>query len=128
MLPALNPESTLEQAYITYLDALKPAGFCGDIETSYSSRLAVATDNSIYQQLPQAVVLPKSIEDLQILGRLAKAHTQVKFSPRGGGTGTNGQSLTSGLVVDMSRHMNNILEINPQDKGAHNKECIQLIQ
>ena len=36
----------------------------------------------------------------------------LTFSPRGGGTGTNGQSLNTGIVVDMSRHMNRILEIN----------------
>ncbi|MCO4789692.1 hypothetical protein DK293_13760, partial [Vibrio cholerae] len=40
---------------------------------------------------------------------------RVTFSPRGGGTGTNGQSLTKGVVVDLSRHMNRILEINPQE-------------
>ena len=38
------------------------------------------------------------------------------FAPRGGGTGTNGQSLTDGLVVDVSRHMNRILEINTEER------------
>src|SRR3712207_6638032 len=38
------------------------------------------------------------------------------FAPRGGGTGTNGQSLTTGLVVDVSRHMNRILEINAEER------------
>lgn len=115
MLPALNPESALEKAYVEYLDALKASGFCGDIETQYSSRLAVATDNSIYQQLPQAVVFPRHIDDLTLIGKLAAQHTQVQFSARGGGTGTNGQSLTSGLVVDISRHMNRVLEINTDE-------------
>src|SRR3712207_7221092 len=40
------------------------------------------------------------------------------FAPRGGGTGTNGQSLTDGLVVDVSRHMNRILEINVAERWA----------
>ena len=40
----------------------------------------------------------------------------VKFSARGGGTGTNGQSLTDGIVVDMSRYMNQILEINVEEQ------------
>ncbi|MDN3683389.1 FAD-binding oxidoreductase [Vibrio sinaloensis] len=39
----------------------------------------------------------------------------LPFSPRGGGTGTNGQSLTTGIVVDLSRHMNKVLEINEQE-------------
>ncbi|EGH17661.1 oxidoreductase, FAD-binding protein, partial [Pseudomonas savastanoi pv. glycinea str. race 4] len=41
---------------------------------------------------------------------------QVVLTPRGGGTGTNGQSLTDGVVVDLSRHMNNILEINVEER------------
>src|SRR3712207_3606546 len=40
----------------------------------------------------------------------------VVLAPRGGGTGTNGQSLTTGLVVDVSRHMNRILEINVEER------------
>ena len=35
----------------------------------------------------------------------------MKFSARGGGRGTNGQSLSSGIIVDVSRHMNQVLEI-----------------
>lgn len=35
--------------------------------------------------------------------------------PRGGGTGTNGQALNQGIIVDMSRHMNRIIEINPEE-------------
>ena len=115
MLPALDPQSSLEHSYQAYLEALERGGFSGDIEYSYSSRLAVATDNSIYQRLPQAVVLPRSVDDLSIIGQVANDFPQVKFSPRGGGTGTNGQSLTSGIVVDVSRHMNNVLEINPEE-------------
>jgi FAD/FMN-containing dehydrogenase len=42
----------------------------------------------------------------------------ISFAPRGGGTGTNGQSLTRGIVVDLSRHMNAILEVNAKDGWA----------
>ncbi|MCV2883892.1 FAD-binding oxidoreductase [Aestuariibacter sp. AA17] len=115
MLPALDSHAALEHNYRAYLDALLEHGFSGEIESAYSSRLAVATDNSIYQRLPQAVVFPKSIEDLSLVGRVSVDFPDVKFSPRGGGTGTNGQSLTSGVVVDVSRHMNGVLEINPEE-------------
>jgi FAD/FMN-containing dehydrogenase len=40
------------------------------------------------------------------------------FTPRGGGTGTNGQALNQGIIVDMSRYMNRIIEINPKRVGA----------
>ncbi|GGF55499.1 D-2-hydroxyglutarate dehydrogenase YdiJ [Alteromonas lipolytica] len=114
-LPVVPVESTLSEDYRAYIGQLEKSAFSGDIEYSYGSRLAVATDNSVYQKLPQAVVHPKGISDLQIIGELANQHPTVKFSARGGGTGTNGQSLTDGIVVDMSRHMNKILEINPQE-------------
>ena len=78
--------------------------FAGHVApTVDGSRLAVATDNSVYQKLPQAVIFPKGVTDLQALGELANQHPDVRFSARGGGTGTNGQSLTDGIVVDMSR-------------------------
>jgi FAD/FMN-containing dehydrogenase len=37
------------------------------------------------------------------------------FTPRGGGTGTNGQALNQGIIIDMSRYMNRIIEINPEE-------------
>ena len=111
-LPALDPQTSLEPDYQQYLAELKAQKFTGDVELSYGSRLAVATDNSIYQQLPQAVVLPRSIDDLVLIGKLAQQFPAVRFSARGGGTGTNGQSLTPGLIVDLSRYMNQVLELN----------------
>lgn len=116
MLPRLNIQSDVDPVVITFLDELNNAGFSGDIETQYASRLAVATDNSVYQQLPQAVLFPKSTQDVVLIGKIGVQATyeRVTFSPRGGGTGTNGQSLTKGVVVDLSRHMNQVLEINPE--------------
>ncbi|MDP5149267.1 D-2-hydroxyglutarate dehydrogenase YdiJ [Rheinheimera baltica] len=118
MIPKLTPELALDAGIVAFSKALIAAGYTGDIETSYASRLAVATDNSVYQALPQAVLLPKTTDDLVILTSLAQtsSFSHIKFSPRGGGTGTNGQSLTEHVVVDLSRHMNNILEINVEKR------------
>ncbi len=115
-LPALQHKYKVDAIVTKYLFELEASGFSGDIEQSYSSRLAVATDNSVYQQLPQAVVLPKSTQDVQLIARLASQsqYQAIVFSPRGGGTGTNGQALTKGIVVDLSRHMNQVLEVNAE--------------
>ncbi|MEH0689760.1 FAD-binding oxidoreductase [Vibrio cholerae] len=117
MLPRLHSQPDVDPVVLGFLDELKLAGFSGDIESQYSSRLAVATDNSVYQQLPQAVIHPKSTQDVALIGQLGSkaAYERVTFSPRGGGTGTNGQSLTKGIVVDLSRYMNKILEINSEE-------------
>jgi FAD/FMN-containing dehydrogenase/Fe-S oxidoreductase len=118
MLPALDPHSLIESNYQDFLADLAMSTFSGDIEYSYGSRLAASTDNSIYQKLPQAVVFPKNIEDLSLIGKTANPYQDVKFSARGGGTGTNGQSLTSGIVVDVSRYMNQVLEVNAKENWA----------
>ena len=75
----------------------------------------LSTDNSIYQVFPQAIAFPAGTEDLVRIATVAAEprFRALKLAPRGGGTGTNGQSLTDGLVVDLSRNMNRILEIDP---------------
>ncbi|WP_261874779.1 FAD-binding and (Fe-S)-binding domain-containing protein [Vibrio rarus] len=114
MLPRLSQTPSMNPTVARYLKQLAQRGFTGDIETQYASRLAVATDNSVYQQLPQAVVHPKTQHDIELLttlGNEPEFHA-IRFSPRGGGTGTNGQSLTEHIVVDLSRHMNQLIELN----------------
>lgn len=117
MIPKLHIESVIDPDVLAFAEELKSSGYCGDIETAYSSRLAVATDNSVYQQLPQAVLHPKSTHDVVLIGRLGAKDEfrNITFTARGGGTGTNGQALTRGVVVDMSRHMNRVLEINEKE-------------
>lgn len=117
MIPRLTINDSIKESYRLFLDELAQTGFTGDIESSYASRLAVATDNSVYQWIPQAVVFPKSTSDIVMLGWLSQApeYSGVCFSARGGGTGTNGQSLSDGLIVDLSRHMTGILELNVEE-------------
>ena len=116
MLPLLSHQQTLEPVYLAYLDALEQSEYSGDIDKRYSARLVQATDNSVYQFLPQAVLYPKNQQDIQIALTLAAtdAFRSVTFSARGGGTGTNGQSLTHGLTLDVSRYMNRVLEVNAE--------------
>ena len=116
VLPQLNPIDTISIHIQDYLRLLKDSVYSGDIDIAYSSRLAVATDNSIYQQVPQAVLFPKNIADMQEIARLSNTNDAITFSARGGGTGTNGQSLTPGIVVDTSRYMNQILEVNLEEQ------------
>jgi FAD/FMN-containing dehydrogenase/Fe-S oxidoreductase len=115
-LPVLTPESNLSPQYALFINALKVSDFSGDIESSYSARLVHATDNSVYYQLPQAIIYPKDNKDCQIIGEIGQQYPSVAFSARGGGTGTNGQSLTEGIVVDIRRYLNHVLEINVEEK------------
>jgi FAD/FMN-containing dehydrogenase len=60
---------------------------------------------------------PRSTADVALLARVAaeERFKSLIFTPRGGGTGTNGQALNGGIIVDMSRYMNRIIEINPEE-------------
>ncbi|MCW2485494.1 FAD-binding oxidoreductase [Candidatus Symbiopectobacterium sp. NZEC127] len=117
MIPQISHAPGLAQPVLNFLDALKQRGFTGDTATSYADRLTMSTDNSIYQLLPDAVVFPRSTADVALLAQLSvqEPYRELTFTPRGGGTGTNGQALNQGIVVDMSRYMNRILEINPEE-------------
>ncbi|MGK3127897.1 FAD-binding and (Fe-S)-binding domain-containing protein [Pantoea sp. C8B4] len=116
MIPQISQAPGLVQLVLTFLQSLKEQGFTGDTATSYADRLSLSTDNSIYQLLPDAALFPRSTADVALIARLAgeTRFNSLVFTPRGGGTGTNGQSLNQGIVVDMSRYMNRILEINPE--------------
>ena len=120
MIPKLSEVSPIQAKYLAFIERIKASGFQGDTNPDYANRVVLATDNSIYQVLPQGVIYPKSTQDIQILTRLAneKEFHDIVLSPRGGGTGTNGQSLTDGLVIDLSKYMNKILEINPDEGWA----------
>ncbi|NMP31544.1 FAD-binding oxidoreductase [Thalassotalea sp. M1531] len=117
MLPRLDPVELIKPIYQDFINALEQTAFKGEINSKYSDRLAVATDNSVYQQLPQLVLHPRTKQDVQLITQLASQarFDEIKFSARGGGTGTNGQSLTPGVVVDLSKFMNRILEINIEE-------------
>ncbi len=118
MIPELSEINATQQHYLNFLNTLKQKGFSGDLNADYGSRVVLSTDNSIYQILPQGVLFPRSVEDLVLITRLSNedAFEDIVLSPRGGGTGTNGQSLSDGLLVDISRHMNKILEINVEQR------------
>ncbi|ABR74410.1 FAD-binding oxidoreductase [Actinobacillus succinogenes] len=118
MLPRLKNVPRLTPLAADFLADLKKQAFEGDIASAYSDRLSLATDNSVYQILPQAIIFPKSVADVVRLTKLGQQekYSSLTFTPRGGGTGTNGQSLNNNIIVDLSRHMNGILELNVKER------------
>lgn len=84
--------------------ALRASGFGGDFETGLGAREVASTDNSIYQVQPAAIAYPRTRGDVVALVQAAHA-TRQPLVARGGNTGTNGQSLGTGVIVDFARHM-----------------------
>ena len=89
--------------------------FDGEIRADRAFRLLYATDASAYKQLPLAVVLPKHVEDIRSLVNFAKKHN-TSLIPRAAGTSLAGQVVGGGIVVDVSKYMTKILEINEKEK------------
>ena len=130
IIPFLSSNTTLSEQVKQFLDILAQKGFKGDIELDLARRLVAATDNSVYQVLPQALLYPYHVQDIELIGGLLTQteYRSIQIAPRGGGTGTNGQSLTHGLVVDLSRYMNSILELNLNEEWVEVEAGVVLDQ
>ncbi|MQB12311.1 FAD-binding oxidoreductase [Agrobacterium sp. ICMP 6402] len=120
MIPRLVATSSHAMPRTGFFEHLVEAGFRGDIDVSEATRTVYSTDNSIYQVAPAGVLFPRGGDDLVAISKVVSEpkFSTVVLAMRGGGTGTNGQSLSDGIVVDCSRHMNRILEIDPVRRVA----------
>jgi FAD/FMN-containing dehydrogenase/Fe-S oxidoreductase len=89
----------------------------GDVRFDTGSRLLYSTDASMYQVEPVGVVIPRDADDVQAALELASKN-DVAILSRGGGTSLTGQTVNHALVLDFSRYMNEILEVNREEKWA----------
>ncbi|MFD2573408.1 FAD-binding and (Fe-S)-binding domain-containing protein [Spirosoma soli] len=87
----------------------------GDLFDDSTYRTLYATDASAYREVPTAVAIPKTIDDLKTLIAFARQH-KTSLIPRTAGTSLAGQVVGSGIVVDVSKHFTKILEVNPEER------------
>jgi len=89
----------------------------GEVRFDPFSRVLYSTDASIYQIMPVGVVIPRDAEDIAATLRLA-ADSGTPVLPRGAGTSLAGQSVGRAIILDCSKYMNRILEIDPAARRA----------
>ncbi len=89
----------------------------GELFTDETARRLYATDASAYREIPIAVAIPKTEEDLVKLIRFANEH-KTSIIPRTAGTSLAGQVVGGGIIVDVSKHFNKIIEINKEQGWA----------
>ncbi|QJW91652.1 FAD-binding protein [Spirosoma taeanense] len=87
----------------------------GDFYDDQTQRTLYATDASAYREMPAAVAVPKTVDDLKTLIAFAREH-KTSLIPRTAGTSLAGQVVGSGIVVDVSKYFTKILEINPEER------------
>ena len=89
----------------------------GDVRFDTYSRLLYSTDASMYQMEPIGVVIPRHAGDVQAAVEIANQQG-VPLLPRGGGTSLTGQTVNRAVVLDFSRHMGGVLEVNREELWA----------
>ena len=89
----------------------------GDIYFDEVTRGVYATDASLFQVVPRCVVVPRDAADVVAAIRLA-ARYQLPVTARGGGTSLSGQTFGPGMVLDASKYMDQILEVNAEEGWA----------
>ena len=83
----------------------------GEVRFERLDRALYSTDASVYQIVPLGVVVPKSPADVIATMKIC-ARFGVPITARGGGTSQAGQSIGAGVIVDFSKYLNRVLEIN----------------
>jgi FAD/FMN-containing dehydrogenase/Fe-S oxidoreductase len=91
--------------------------FTGEIRTDLASRILYSTDASIYKIEPLGVVIPRTQEELHAAVELAVKY-KIPILPRGAGTSLAGQAVGEALILDCSRWLDQIVEINAEEKYA----------
>ena len=89
--------------------------FSGELHFDELHRTIYATDASAYRIIPEAVALPKTVDDIKSLINYAK-NNKTTLIPRAAGTSLAGQCVGNGIVVDVSKYFNKILDFNKEEK------------
>src|ERR1700716_3775147 len=89
------------------------ASIQGDVRFDNGSRALYATDGSNYRQVPIGVVLPRDVDDVIATISIAREYG-APILCRGGGTSLAGQCCNVAVILDFTKYMSKILEIDPQ--------------
>jgi FAD/FMN-containing dehydrogenase/Fe-S oxidoreductase len=89
----------------------------GEVRFDTAARAAYSADASNYRQIPIGVVIPRSIEDIVETVDVCREFG-MPILPRGGGTSQNGQCVNVAVVIDTSKYLNRVLEVDPAAQTA----------
>ncbi len=102
------------QAVQEFLHELRPR-VRGELRADQYSRMLYSTDASIYQKMPLAVLIPRTVDDVQAAVELAARH-RVPVLPRASGSSLAGQAVNEALVIDSTRWLDGIHEVNREER------------
>ena len=104
---------TNETALFDFLNELQKR-VAGDLLTDEYSRVLYSTDASIYQVMPYGVLIPQTMDDVQAAVECA-AQYKIPIVARTGGSSLAGQTVNEALIIDFTRHLNDVVEVNAEE-------------
>lgn len=116
-MPTAN--SSLQQALARHIS--------GEVRFDDAMRVLYSTDASNYQVWPQGVVLPRTADDVIAAVSLCAEHN-TPIVPRGGGSGLCGQAIGPGVILDLSKYMSAVLDVDATGRRAHVQPGVVLQQ
>lgn len=111
------PKAQASAQQLRHLQHQLEQAIAGEVRCDPYSRVLYSTDASIYQIEPLGVVFPRHADDLPAIVEIAGG-SGVPLLPRGAGTSLSGQAVGPCLVIDCSRHLHHILDIDPETRQA----------
>lgn len=117
MLKVLQPHPHEQFAAARELESRLKAALRGEVRFDAASKALYATDASNYRQTPVGVVLPFDAADVEATIAACRA-VGAAILPRGGGTSLAGQCCNAALVLDFSKYMRRLVELDPAGKRA----------
>ena len=104
----------LNKIHQSKINIQKSLSLEGDLYSDDLDRLMYSTDASVYREIPLAVARPKTVHDIKKLINFAN-NEKISLIPRAAGTSLAGQCVGNGIVVDISKYFNRIIELNKEE-------------
>src|SRR5688572_30349723 len=111
------PQANAAHVDVVSLERALRAAIAGEVRFDRVSRVLYSTDASVYQIEPLGVVVARTRDDIVQTVRLCQEY-RCPLTLRGGGTSQAGQTVGSGLILDTSKHLNRLLEVDPERRIA----------
>ncbi|NML50113.1 FAD-binding oxidoreductase [Streptomyces sp. R302] len=94
------------------------SALAGDVDFGVSARALATMDASNYRRVPAGTVAPRDADDVAAALEICRRHGTVPVVPRGAGTSIGGQATGTGVVLDLTRHMDGLVSVDPAARTA----------